>query len=35
MGLRLGEMSANLARNIREGRVRFVMSVCTANGALS
>jgi ubiquinone/menaquinone biosynthesis C-methylase UbiE len=33
MGSRLGEMSANLARNIREGRVRFVMGVCTADGA--
>jgi sarcosine/dimethylglycine N-methyltransferase len=35
MGSRLGEMSANLARNIREGRVRFVMGVCTADGAQS
>jgi hypothetical protein len=33
MGSRLGEMSANLARNIREGRVRFVMGVCTPDGA--
>jgi sarcosine/dimethylglycine N-methyltransferase len=35
MGPRFGEMSANLARNIREGRVRFVMGVCTAVGAES
>jgi sarcosine/dimethylglycine N-methyltransferase len=35
MGPRFGEMSANLARNIREGRVRFVMGVCTADGAQS
>ena len=35
MGSRLGEMSANLARNIREGRVRFVMGVCTVGGAQS
>ena len=35
MGPRLGEMSANLARNIREGRVRFVMGVCTADVAQS
>jgi ubiquinone/menaquinone biosynthesis C-methylase UbiE len=35
MGPRFGEMSANLARNIREGRVRFVMAVCTADGTLS
>jgi hypothetical protein len=35
MGSRLGEMSANLARNIREGRVRFVMGVCTADGPQS
>jgi len=35
MGSRLGEMSANLARNIREGRVRFVMGVCTADGTQS
>jgi len=28
MGPRFGEMSANLARNIREGRVRLVMAVC-------
>jgi sarcosine/dimethylglycine N-methyltransferase len=35
MGPRLGEMIANLARNSREGRVRFVMGVCTANGAPS
>jgi sarcosine/dimethylglycine N-methyltransferase len=33
MGPRFGQMSANLARNIREGRVRFVMGVCTADGA--
>jgi ubiquinone/menaquinone biosynthesis C-methylase UbiE len=33
MGPRLGEMSANLARNIREGRVRFVMAVCTGAAA--
>jgi len=33
MGSRLGEMSATLARNIREGRVRFIMGVCTADGA--
>ena len=30
MGPRFGEMGANLARNVREGRVRFVMAVCTA-----
>jgi len=35
MGPRFGEMSANLARNIREGRVRLVMGVCTADGARS
>jgi hypothetical protein len=35
LGPRLGEMSANLARNIREGRVRFVMGVCTADGEQS
>jgi sarcosine/dimethylglycine N-methyltransferase len=35
LGQRLGEMSANLARNIREGRVRFVMGVCTADGERS
>ena len=35
MGSRLGEMSANLARNIREGRIRFVMGVCTADGTRS
>jgi sarcosine/dimethylglycine N-methyltransferase len=35
MGSRFGEMSANLARNIREGRVRLVMGVCTADGAQS
>jgi sarcosine/dimethylglycine N-methyltransferase len=35
MGSRLGEMSVNLARNIREGRVRFVMGVCTADGVQS
>jgi ubiquinone/menaquinone biosynthesis C-methylase UbiE len=34
MGPRLGEMAANLARNIREGRVRLVMGVCTADRAL-
>jgi sarcosine/dimethylglycine N-methyltransferase len=33
MGPRFGEMAANLARNVREGRVRFVMAVCTADGA--
>lgn len=32
MGPRFGEMGANLARNVREGRVRFVMAVCTAGG---
>lgn len=35
MGPRFGEMSGNLARNIREGRVRFVMGVCTADGTRS
>ena len=30
MGPRFAEMSANLARNLREGRVCFVMGVCTA-----
>ena len=35
MGPRLGGMSANLARNIREERVRLVMGVCTADGAQS
>jgi sarcosine/dimethylglycine N-methyltransferase len=35
MGPRLGEMSANLARNLREGRVRFVMGVCAADGTRS
>ena len=35
MGSRLGEMSANLARSIREGRVRFVMGVCATDGAES
>jgi sarcosine/dimethylglycine N-methyltransferase len=35
MGPRFGEMSANLARNIREGRIRFVMGVCTADGTRS
>jgi len=35
MGPRFGEMSANLTRNIREGRVRFVMGVCTADGTRS
>jgi sarcosine/dimethylglycine N-methyltransferase len=35
MGSRFAEMSANLARNIREGRVRLVMGVCTAEGAQS
>jgi sarcosine/dimethylglycine N-methyltransferase len=35
MGSRFREMSANLARNIREGRARLVMAVCTANGAQS
>jgi sarcosine/dimethylglycine N-methyltransferase len=29
MGPRFGEMAANFARNVREGRVRFVMGVCT------
>ena len=33
MGPRFGEMSANFARNIREGRIRLVMAVCTADGA--
>jgi ubiquinone/menaquinone biosynthesis C-methylase UbiE len=33
LGPRFGEMAANLARNVREGRVRFVMGVCTADGA--
>jgi ubiquinone/menaquinone biosynthesis C-methylase UbiE len=33
MGPRFGEMVANFARNVREGRVRFVMAVCTADGA--
>ena len=32
MGPRFGEISANLARNIREERIRFVMGVCTADG---
>ena len=35
MGPRFAEMSANLARNIREGRIRFVMGVCTADGTRS
>src|SRR6516162_9466929 len=35
MSPRFGEMSANLARNIREERVRFVMGVCTADGTRS
>ena len=35
MGPRFGEMSANLARNIREERVRFVIGVCTADGTRS
>jgi hypothetical protein len=35
MGPRFGEMSANLTRNIREERVRFVMGVCTADGTRS
>jgi len=35
MGPRFGEMSANLARNIREGRLRVVMGVCTADGTRS
>jgi hypothetical protein len=35
MGSRFGEMSANLARNIREGRVRLVMGVCTTDAAQS
>jgi sarcosine/dimethylglycine N-methyltransferase len=35
MGPRFGEMSANLARNIPEERVRFVMGVCTADGTRS
>jgi hypothetical protein len=30
-----GRMSANLARDIREGRVRFVMSIYTADRALT
>ena len=34
MGPRFGEMSTNLARNVREGRVRFVMGVCTADRAV-
>ena len=33
MGPRFGEMSVNFARNIREGRIRLVMAVCTADGA--
>lgn len=33
MGPRFAEMGANLARNVREGRVRFVMAVCTADRA--
>jgi sarcosine/dimethylglycine N-methyltransferase len=35
LGSRGGEMLANLARNVREGRVRFVMGVCTADGEQS
>jgi sarcosine/dimethylglycine N-methyltransferase len=35
VGPRLAEMLANLARNIREGRVRLVMGVCTADGESS
>jgi sarcosine/dimethylglycine N-methyltransferase len=35
LGPRLAEMLANLARNIRENRIRFVMGVCTANGEQS
>ena len=35
MGPRFGEMGANLARSTREGRVRFVMGVCTADGEQS
>jgi len=35
LGPRLAEMLANLTRNIREGRVRFVMGVCTADGERS
>lgn len=31
MGPRFGEMAVNLARNTQEGRVRFVMAVCTAD----
>jgi hypothetical protein len=31
MGPRFGEMGTNLARNVREGRVRFVMAVCTVD----
>jgi sarcosine/dimethylglycine N-methyltransferase len=33
MGSRMREMSANLARNFREGRIRLVMGVCTADDA--
>jgi sarcosine/dimethylglycine N-methyltransferase len=35
MGPRFAEMVANFARNIREGRIRLVMGVCTADGAPS
>jgi sarcosine/dimethylglycine N-methyltransferase len=35
MGPRFAEMGANFARNTREGRVRFVMGVCTADGGRS
>ena len=31
MGPRFGEMGINVARNTREGRIRFVMAVCTAD----
>jgi len=33
MGPRFGEMAVNVARNTREGRIRFVMAVCTADDA--
>jgi sarcosine/dimethylglycine N-methyltransferase len=33
MGPRFGEMAVTAARNAREGRIRLVMAVCTANGA--
>ena len=32
MGPRFGEMGLNVAQNTREGRIRFVMAVCTADG---